>query len=104
MPSRERACGGIAGHVGRRRTRCARRRRDVAGDQIEHRRFAGAVRPDHAQGFAIGDGELDRVHGLERAVELGHTVKFQKYCHESCERMPPRMTRGGFSLTQEEAA
>ena len=79
---RERACGGYRRHVGAGEHDAARRRRDVAGDQIEHRGFAGAVGADHRQRFAVLDGEVHRVHGFERAVELGHAVELQKDRHE----------------------
>ena len=68
-------------------------RRDVAGDQVEHGGLAGAVRADHGQRLAVLDGEAHGVHGLERAVELGHAVKFQQDRHESFAAAAARSAR-----------
>ena len=72
MPSRERACGGFAVMSAPSNTMRPARRRDVAADQIEQRRLAGAVGADDGERLAVIDGEAQRIHGLERAVGLGH--------------------------------
>ncbi len=67
---------------------CARRARDVdaveadragvgveiAGDQVEQRRLAGAVRADDAERLAARDRQIDAVGGLERAEGLGEAA------------------------------
>ena len=69
MPRRERACGGIAVMSEPSNTMRPLRRRDVAGDQVEQGGLAGAVGADHRQRLAALDGEVDAVHGFERAVD-----------------------------------
>ena len=56
--------------------------RDVAGNQVEHRGLAGAVRTDDAERLAVPDREVDRVYGLERAVSLDTLSSSQKGRHE----------------------
>ena len=58
------------------------RRRDIAGDQVEQGGLAGAVGADHGERLAGFDRKAHGVHGFERAVGLGHRIKFQKHRHE----------------------
>ena len=45
----------------------ARARRDVAGDDVEERRLAGAVRAEDGAPLAVRDVEVDVAHGVEAA-------------------------------------
>ena len=45
----------------------ARRRREVAGDDVEERRLAGAVRAEDRPTLAVGDVEIDVAHGVKAA-------------------------------------
>ena len=45
-------------------------RDEIAGDQVEHGRFAGPVRPDDAEGFAFAQIESHGVRDLQRAEAL----------------------------------
>ena len=45
----------------------ARRGREVAGDDVEQRRLAGAVRPEDRAALAVRDVEVDVAHGLHTA-------------------------------------
>ena len=42
--------------------------RDVAGDDVEQRRLARAVRPEDGAPLAVRDVEVDVAHGVEAAV------------------------------------
>ena len=42
-------------------------RRDVAGDDVEERRLAGAVRAEDRAPLAVRDVEIDVAHGVEAA-------------------------------------
>ena len=75
MPAMQRARGGacvmsLAVEVDR-----AGVRRLQPGDEIEQRRFAGAVRPDDAERFALRDFQLDAVDGFERAERSRQIVQ-----------------------------
>ena len=81
MPSRERAMRGQRGDVGPGEHDAARVRRDVAGDQVEHRRFAGAVRPDDAERLTLLDREGEVIGRLERAVGFRDSVELEQNGH-----------------------
>jgi hypothetical protein len=49
--------------------------REHAVDQIEQRRFAGAVRPDQAENFARLDDEAQILHRLQAAEVLADTIE-----------------------------
>ena len=51
--------------------------REIAGDQVEQRRLAGAVRPDDAERLALVDVERDRVGDLEGAEALRQAFEFE---------------------------
>ena len=58
-------------------------RREHAVDQIEQRRFAGAVRPDQAEDFARLDDEAQIVYGLQAAEALADAVEIEQRRHSS---------------------
>ena len=55
MPARQRWCGGSRGDVAAVEADLAGIGREAAGDQVEQRRLAGAVRPDDAERLARRD-------------------------------------------------
>ena len=57
MPSRERAMRRHRRDVGAGEDDAARVGRDVAGDEVEHGRFAGAVRADDGERLTLLDRE-----------------------------------------------
>ena len=58
-------------------------RRKHAVDQIEQRRFAGAVRPDQAEDFARLQDEAQIVHRLQAAEALADAVELEQRRHSS---------------------
>ena len=49
-----------------------------AGDQVEGRGLAGAVRPDQRMQRAVGEhGEVDAAHRLDAAEALGESTRFE---------------------------
>ena len=58
-------------------------RREHAIDEIEQGRFAGAVRPDQPEDFALALGEGQIVHGKKPAETLADAIKFEKRRHSS---------------------
>ena len=50
-----------------------------AGDQVEERRLAGAVRADDAERGALGDGEIDAVRDLDRAESFAETLELEDH-------------------------
>ncbi len=55
------------GDVGAEKLDRPRGRREVAGDDVEERCLAGAVRPEDGALLAVGDVEIDVAHGVEAA-------------------------------------
>src|SRR5580700_5961217 len=55
--------------------------RGVAGDEVEHRALAGAVRADYADRLALGYGEAELVGHGERAVPLRDRHELQQRGH-----------------------
>ena len=55
--------------------------RHVAGDEIEHGRFAGAVRPDHGERLTLLDREGEAVRSPQRAIGLRDAVELEQNCH-----------------------
>ena len=56
-----------------------------AGDHVEERRLAGAVRPDEAYDRALGDREVDVVHGHEAAEFLAQRGRLEEQLgHQRC--------------------
>jgi hypothetical protein len=64
-------------------------RRQQTGEQVDNRRFAGAVFADQRKNFAGGDGHVDRPVGDDRAEPLRHAIERDErrrcdgYCHGS---------------------
>jgi hypothetical protein len=48
-------------------------------DDIEHRRLAGAIRPDNGPDFALADIERDVAHGFHAAKRKRHILHRQKH-------------------------
>jgi hypothetical protein len=44
----------------------------IAGDEVEERRLAGAVRADDAGDFVLAEREVDAVDGGQRAEAFGY--------------------------------
>jgi len=59
----------------------ALRRRQYACDQVEQRRFSGAVGPDQANDLAASHRNRDVAVGNESAEALADAFGFQKCCH-----------------------
>ena len=59
-------------------TDLAVRRREVAGDDLDQRRLAGAVVAHEPQHFAGLDREIDALQRLDRAEMLGDALEFQQ--------------------------
>jgi hypothetical protein len=59
----------------------ARIGRDLAGDAVEQRGLAGAVRTDQAQDLALGDAEADLDIGGDAAERLGDPVDLKQRGH-----------------------
>ena len=66
----------------RNTTRPAVRREDAV-DEIEERRFAGAVGADEAEDLALVDGEAQTVHRLHAAEALAQAVDLEERGHSS---------------------
>src|SRR6185312_1482306 len=78
-------------------------RRQKAADQIEERRFAGAVRPDDRAQLAFGDAERHVLHRHETAEAFGRIPDFE-HVHAASQaarlrRMKPSRPRGKNSTT-----
>jgi hypothetical protein len=58
---------GRAGEVDATDLDAARIRPVLAGDEVEQRGLAGAVRADHADEFAVLDRQVDRIDGGQPA-------------------------------------
>ena len=56
-----------AGDVDAAKAHMAVRRPELAGQHLEERALAGAVRSDEAAQLALGDREIDLTHGLDAA-------------------------------------
>src|SRR4029450_8157087 len=54
-----------------------------AGDHVEERRLAGAVRADQADDRALGDGEVYAGDGDEPAELLAHAGRFEQVRHHA---------------------
>jgi hypothetical protein len=65
---------GLVEHIGAGDARRAARRRQQGGEHADQRRLAGAVGAEHAEDFALADGEGDAVDGGEVAEALGEVV------------------------------
>ena len=63
--------------------------RERAGDQVEQRGLAGAVRTDDAERLAGLDGEIDAVGDHQRAEGLADALELQDHAS------PPRLPRRG---------
>ncbi len=66
-------------------------RLEQAGDEIEQRRFAGAVRADDAERLARRDFKLDVIDGFERAERSRQII--QPEDHATVRRAPARRGR-----------
>ena len=66
----------------------------VAGDQVEQRRLAGAVRPDDAERLALGQLEGHRVGDLQSAEALGDVFECRIGMSVITERQAPRAFPG----------
>ena len=66
MPARQRPCGGMLGSPAVEAD-AAGGRREAAGDQVEQRGLARAVRPDDADRLARRDHEIEIVGDDDRA-------------------------------------
>src|SRR6516164_6654306 len=74
----------------------------VAGDQVEERRLAGAVGADDAQHLALVERHANAVHRLHRAKALGDLFQAQQNAHAVIgSTLPPSGTaeRPAFSTT-----
>jgi hypothetical protein len=68
---------GQFGEVGTGKADAAPVGSEITGDKVEQRRLAGAVRPDDAEGLALGNDERKVLHDLERAETLPEVDNFQ---------------------------
>ena len=57
--------------------KCALRRRIHAGEQVEDRRLAGAVRADEAHELALMDLHIEVRHGLQAAERDAEVLRFE---------------------------
>ena len=73
----------------------ARARPDAAADEVEQRRFAGAVRPDDRVPLALGDVERDAADDLHRAEALAKIEERKRRAHPS-----PRKCRRALTAPQ----
>ena len=73
----------------------ARARPDAAADEVEQRRFAGAVRPDDRVPLALGDVERDAADDLHRAEALAKIEERKRRVHPS-----PRKCRRALTAPQ----
>ncbi|MCY1300659.1 hypothetical protein D9M70_502360 [compost metagenome] len=71
----------LAGHIGAGEGDLAAIRGHTAGDQVEQRALARAVRADDAQRLARRQRQAHVVGDLHRAVALVQVVQFQKWLH-----------------------
>ena len=78
MPRCVNACGGLPGHVLAREDHAARGRLVDAGEHVEERRLAGAVRPDQADDRALRHREVDVVDGDEAAELLAEPLGLEQ--------------------------
>ena len=83
MPSRQRSAGVEARDVAPVEPHRAGIGRDRAGDEVEERRLAGAVRADDPERLALLHVEVERVRHDERAVALGEAGEAEDRRHES---------------------
>jgi len=74
-------------------------RPDEPGDQVEQRRFAGAVRSDDAQRLARCDVEADAVDSLQRAERSGQIVEPQDHAAQPAVRARFGKMKAGFPKT-----
>ena len=79
MPARARACGGGPRDVAPSSRMAPRIGPERAGDQVEQRRLAGAVRADDAERVALGDGEIDAVRDLDRAEGSAEALELEDH-------------------------
>src|SRR6185437_7110853 len=99
-PERGPRVNGAARHVLAREHDLSRARRDQAGDQVEQRRIAGAVRPDHRVDAATFHAKIDSVDGGQPGEATGEAGQFQQRAHAARRRMRTgRMPRGRNSTT-----
>src|SRR5204862_47420 len=66
---------------------------ELAGDESEDRRFAGAVAPDDAPAFARGDGERDVLEEFGRAegdADIGEREKSHTDAYRGASRCAER--------------
>ena len=82
------ASGGRAGDVRAGEDDPAGVRRLEAGDQVEQRRLAGAVRADHRGDAAVDDLQIDRIDGDQPAEPPRHVLQ-----REQRHALPPRGIR-----------
>ena len=73
-----RSCGGKRGHVLAEEADGAGGRQEVAGDAVEERRLAGAVRAEHGAPLAGTHGERDVDERRERAEEARHAAQLER--------------------------
>ena len=71
----------LAGDVLAREDDLPRRGLVDAGEHVEERRLPRAVRADEADDRALGDGEVDVVHGGQAAELLAHALGGQQVGH-----------------------
>ena len=79
MPAMQRARGGACGDVAAVEVNGAGIGPDEPGDEVEQRRFAGAVRSDDAERLAARDLEVDAVDGFERAERSRQIVELEDH-------------------------
>src|SRR4029079_8403210 len=67
-----------------------------AGDEVEQRRLARAVRPDHAHDLALVDVEVELRHARETAERHRDLLEFEQRCagHTISTRRSPRSPAG----------
>jgi hypothetical protein len=77
---------GMSGDVGAVERNLAGGRLVVAGNDVEQRRFAGAVRTDNAEDFALVDGEGHVGDRSQAAEAFGQIVDLKKVSHQAALR------------------
>ncbi len=67
-------------------------RRHFAGDEVDERGLARAVRPDQADDLPLADGHVGRVHRGDAAKPLGNRPGFEDGRHYGVARARQRPT------------